>query len=149
MALQQIEAFGPGREGRKSSAPRRFVALAAILALAGCSMPIQGFVDATPTGSVKSKTYPFADEDWAKAEPALIAAIRADAGDDPSVWTNSGSGRRGAVEGIGARFQRAGANCRAFVAKISEDGDARNVQGAACEKAGAVTISDAAPFKGL
>ena len=147
--MQQIVGFALGREGRRGSTPRRFVALGAVLALAGCSMPIPGFVDLAPTGSVKSKTYPFADEDWAKAEPALIAAIRADAGDDPSIWTNAGSGRRGAVEGIGARFQRAGANCRAFVAKISEDGDARNVQGAACEKAGAVTISDAAPFKGL
>ena len=112
-------------------------------------MSIPGFVDPTPTGSVKSKTYPFADEDWSKAEPALIAAVRADAGDDPVHWSNTGSGRRGAVEGVGARFQREGATCRAFVARITGDGDARAVQGAACEKSGEVTLSDAAPFKGI
>lgn len=112
-------------------------------------MSIPGFVDPTPTGSVKSKTYPFAEEDWSKAQPALIAAIRADAGDDPARWSNSGSGRHGAVEGIGARFQRSGATCRAFVARINEDGDARAVDGAACEKSGEVTVSDAALFKGL
>jgi hypothetical protein len=36
-----------------------------------------------------------------------------------------------------------------FVARISDAGDARAVQGAACEKSGEVTVSDAAPFKGL
>jgi surface antigen len=122
---------------------------AAMLWLAGCSMPIPGFVDASPTGAIKAKTYPFSEEDWPKAEAALITAIRADNGDDPAQWSNSSTGRRGAVAGLGARFQRSGATCRVFVARISEDGDARAVQGAACEKSGEVTVSDAAPFKGL
>jgi surface antigen len=112
-------------------------------------MSIPGFVDPSPTGAIKSKTYPFAEEDWAKAEPAVMAAIRADAGDDPAVWSNSGSGRRGAVEAVGARYQRAGADCRMFVARISESGEAHAVQGSACAKAGEVTISNAAPFKSL
>ena len=69
--MAPIKAFVPQREGRYAAFG--FAALAA-LGLAGCSMPIPGFIDATPTGSVKSRSYPFAEEDWAKAEPALLAA---------------------------------------------------------------------------
>jgi hypothetical protein len=112
-------------------------------------MSIPGFVDASPTGSVKSANYPFATEDWLKAEPAVIAAIRADEGDDPAQWRNAASGRRGAVVGIGARFARSGATCRAFVARINENGESRAVQGDACDKAGAVTLSNATPFGGV
>lgn len=112
-------------------------------------MSIPGFIDRTPTGSVRSPNYPFADEDWAKAEPALLAAIRADGADDPAQWNNAESGRRGTVVPIGGRFARDGATCRAFVARIGEAGENRSVQGAACEKRGAVTVSDAGPLKGI
>ena len=142
-------AFAVRREGRARALARPAVAVGVGLWLAGCSMSIPGFVDRAPTGSIKSKTYPFAEEDWAKAEPALIAAIRADASDDSSLWNNAASGRRGAVAGIGSRFERGGATCRAFLARIGEDGETRAMEGAACMKAGEVTISDAAPFKGL
>lgn len=127
-------------------APVRWAALTAGLALAGCSMSIPGFIDASPTGALKSPFYPFAQEDWAKAEPALIAAIRAGVGDDPVLWSNATSGRSGVVVGVGARFARGGATCRAFVARISENGTAKDVEGSACEKAGDVTVSDAGPF---
>ncbi len=147
--MQKIEAFASRREGRSATLLRYSAAVAAMLWLSGCSMPIPGFVDASPTGAVKTKTYPFAEEDWSKAEAALITAIRADNGDDAAQWSNSASGRRGAVAGLGARFQRSGATCRVFVARISGEGDAHAVQGAACEKSGEVTVSDAAPFKGL
>ena len=128
------------------SAPARLAALAAGLALAGCSMSIPGFIDASPTGALKTPFYPFAKEDWAKAEPALIAAIRAGVGDDPAPWSNATSGRSGVVVGVGARFARGGATCRAFVARISDNGTPRDVEGSACEKAGDVTVSDAGPF---
>jgi hypothetical protein len=124
-------------------------AIAALFWLSGCSMSIPGFVDPSPTSSIKSKTYPFAEEDWAKAEPALMAAIRADDGDDPARWSNTASGRGGAVEAVGARYERGGANCRGFVARITDAGDAHAVQGAACDKAGQITITDATPFKSL
>ncbi len=137
-----------------ASTPRRegfaLLAVGALaLALSGCSMSIPGLIDRTPTGAVKSANYPFASEDWPKAEPALIAAIRADAADDPALWNNAGTGRKGSVAAVGARFNRAGATCRAFVARIGEDGETRAVQGDACEKAGAVTISGGAPFRGV
>ncbi|HXT09319.1 MAG TPA: hypothetical protein VN715_20575 [Roseiarcus sp.] len=128
------------------AATGRLAALAAALALAGCSMSIPGFIDASPTGGLKTPSYPFAQEDWGKAEPALIAAIRAGAGEEPALWSNQASGRSGAVVGVGARFAKAGATCRAFVARISDSGAARAVEGSACEKAGAVTVSDAGPF---
>jgi surface antigen len=140
-----IEAFARRRE-RRMSAQAQLAALTAVLALGGCSMSIPGFIDASPTGAVKNPSYPFAQEDWAKAEPALIAAIRAGAGDDPAQWSNEASGRSGVVVGVGARFAKSGANCRAFVARISDNGAAREVQGSACEKAGDVTLSDAGPL---
>jgi surface antigen len=116
-------------------------------------MSIPGFVDPSPTGAIRSPDYPFAKEDWPKAETALIAAIDADAGADPGAdpasWSNEESGRSGSVVGVGARFARAGATCRAFIARIEEDHKTRAAEGAACEKAGQVTISDAAPFRGV
>jgi surface antigen len=144
MALQTIVTFLARCEGRGA-------ALALLLAagLAGCSMPIPGFIDASPTGAVKSATYPFAKEDWPKAEPAVIAAIRSDSGDDPAQWSNSDSGRRGVVVGVGARFDKAGATCRAFVARINDNGESRAMQGDACEKAGDVTLTAAAPLRGV
>jgi surface antigen len=146
MNVQSITTFRGRREGLSWA---RLAALTGGLALAGCSMPIPGFIDASPTGSVKSATYPFAQEDWAKAEPAVIAAIRADAGDDPARWSNADSGRAGLIVGVGGRFAKGGATCRAFVARIADNGDSRAVEGDACEKAGDVTLSNAAPFKGV
>jgi len=133
------------------AAAARLAALASALALAGsalggCSMSIPGFIDASPTGALKTPFYPFAQEDWAKAEPALIAAIRAGAGDDPAPWRNEASGRRGVVVGVGSRFAKDGATCRAFVARISDNGAEREVEGSACEKGGDVRVSDAGPF---
>jgi surface antigen len=112
-------------------------------------MSIPGFVDPSPTGAIRSTDYPFAKEDWPKAEAALIAVIGADVGADPTSWSNDESGRSGSVVGVGARFARAGATCRAFIARIEEDRKTRAAEGAACEKAGEVTISDAAPFRGV
>src|SRR5579863_3165111 len=111
MALQTIMTFASRREGRVCVL---LPAIALAAGLAGCSMPIAGFIDAAPTGTVKSATYPFAREDWAKAEPAMIAAIRAEAADDPAQWSNAESGRRGVVIGVGARFVKGGATCRGF-----------------------------------
>ena len=51
--------------------------------------------------------------------------------------------------GVGARFDKAGATCRAFVARINDNGENRAMQGDACEKAGDVTLSDAAPLRGV
>jgi surface antigen len=112
-------------------------------------MPIPGLIDLSSTGTVRPATYPFAKEDWPKAEPALIAAIRAGSGDDPAEWNNADSGRRGVIVGLGSRFARGGATCRTFLARIVDNGDERAMQGSACEKAGDVTLSDAAPLKGV
>ena len=139
--LASIKAFLPPRE-------RRLAVLAVLAALGGCSMPIHGLIDRAPTGAIRSATYPFAEEDWPKVEPALRAAIRAEAGDDPAAWTSEASGRRGAVVGVGTSFAKAGATCRGFVARIRDGEQGQAVQGSACEKDGAVTLSDIGPFKG-
>lgn len=129
---------------------RAYVAvLAAGLALSGCSISLPSLIDTTRTGAIRAASYPFAAEDWDKASPAVISAIRAEPGDEPSAWSSDASGRRGAVVGIGARFARSGATCRAIVARIVDSSENRAVQGEACEKAGAVTLSDAGPLKGV
>jgi surface antigen len=145
-----IEAFAHRREGRMAAAAR-LAALASGLAaaglsLCGCSMSIPGFIDAAPTGALRTPFYPFAQEDWAKAEPALLAAIRAGVGAEPAPWSNEASGRSGVVVGVGTRFAKDGATCRAFVARITDNGTGRDVEGSACEKAGEVRVSDAGPF---
>ena len=139
--LRSIKAFLGPRE-------RRVAAFAFTLALGGCSMPIPGLIDRAPTGAIRSPTYPFAEEDWPKAEPALLASIRAEAGDDPAAWVNEASGRRGAVAAVGASFAKAGATCRSFVARILDGEEKVAVQGSACEKDGAVKLSDVGPFRG-
>ncbi len=112
-------------------------------------MSIPGFVDPSPTGAIRSPNYPFAKEDWPQAKAALIDAIQAAAGADPSAWRNDDTGRRGAIVGVGARFARAGATCRAFIARFEEDRETHTAQGSACEKAGEVTISDAGPLRAV
>ena len=133
-----------GRVARRGAVAAIFALMG--FGLGGCSMSIPGFIDASPTGAVKSPVYPFAPEDWAQAEPAVIAAIRAGLGDDPAQWSNEASGRSGVVVGVGARFAKGGATCRAFVARIRDSEAARDVEGSACEKGGGVTLSDAGPF---
>lgn len=143
--MRLIKVLAPRRERRAT----RFVAAALALTLPGCSMSIPGFVDLAPTGSARSAPYPFAKEDWAKAKLAVIAAIRAEADADPAPWRNAASGRGGVVVGIGARYAADGATCRAIVTRISEDGGHRDIEAAACLKADEVTVTDAAPFRGV
>ena len=132
---------------------REGLALAATLALSGalsgCSVPIPGLIDYAPTGAIHPATYPFAQEDWDSARPALAAAIAAAPGAAPAPWANATSGQHGMVTGVGARYARAGANCRAFVSRIGEGEAAKAAQGEVCERDGDVKISDAAPFAGI
>jgi hypothetical protein len=120
------------------------LAFGAALGLAGCSMPIPGFIDPAPTGSVKSPSYPFADEDWPKAQAALISAIRAD---DVAQW-RADSGGQGSIVGVGPTYAKGGATCRAFEARIDKGEEKHAIQGAACEKDGKATISDVEAFRG-
>jgi len=109
-------------------------------------MPIPGFIDPAPTGSIKSPTYPFAQEDWPKAQAALIAAVHAD---DAAEWRNADSGGQGTVVGVGPAYAKAGATCRAFEARIGNGDEKHAIQGAACEKDGKATISDVGAFHGV
>jgi len=137
--VNPIKAFVPRCESGFG-----LLALAAALALGGCSMPIGGLIDPLPTASVKSPTYPFAAEDWPKAQVALLAAIRADEVMD---W-RAESGGQGTVVGVGPSYAKAGATCRAFEARIGKGEEKHAIQGAVCEKDGKATISDVGAFRG-
>ena len=139
IVVNPIKAFAPRCERRLA-----VFALAAVLALGGCSMPIGGLIDPLPTASVKSPTYPFAAEDWPKAQGALLAAIRAD---EVADW-RAESGGEGTVVGVGPAYAKAGATCRAFEARIDKGEEKHAIQGAVCEKDGKATISDVGAFRG-
>ena len=138
--MNPITAFARRRERRALA-----LALAAVLSLGGCSMPIPGFIDAAPTGSVKSPTYPFAEEDWPKAQAALMSAVRAD---EVAEWRNAESGGQGTVVGVGPAYPKGAATCRAFEARLGKGEEKHAIQGAACVKDGKATISDVGAFKG-
>jgi hypothetical protein len=137
--LNPITAFARRRE-------RGGYVLLAALALSGCSMPIAGFIDPAPTGAIKSPTYPFAEEDWPKAQAALISAVRAD---DVAEWRNADSGAQGTVVGVGPAYPKGAATCRAFEARIGKGEEKHAIQGATCVKDGKATISDVGAFKGV
>jgi hypothetical protein len=123
-------------------------------ALCGCSisMPLPALIDNEPTGSIQAKATekPFDPGDWPHAESALRAAMGGKATAEPARWTNPDTGRNGQFLAVAGPFQREGASCRAFLARIEETEGARSFQGIGCAREnGEVAISDVAPWKGL
>jgi hypothetical protein len=123
-------------------------------------MPIPGFVDDEPIGSIKptaaAPVNPFEAADWRIAEPALRAAMRAQSSAPPSTWSNSDTGRHGQFLAVAGPFKRAGRDCRAFLASIepksegSADEEAKVLQGVGCKRgAEEIVLEDVAPWKGL
>ncbi len=119
-------------------------------------MPIPGLIDNDPTGSIKPRpsasANPFDSGDWREAEPALRAAMRAEAPAPPSTWSNPETGRRGRFISVAGLFKREGEACRAFLAKVEEpDGEtAKQWQGVGCERGeGQIVLEDVAPWPGL
>jgi len=152
-------------EREASWRPRRFVArstafafAAAALALAGCAIPLPGFIDDQPTGAIKPKTAPAAlssaydSRDWRLAEPVLSATLRAKDGDQPGAWSNSETGAHGEFLAVAGSFERDGPPCRAFVARVAgKDGaPAKTLQGVGCPREGEeAAIYDVSPWSGL
>ena len=140
-----------GAAGRR--ARRLGPSLVLMAALAGCSVsvPIPGFVDATPTGSIQPKPVRlFDDEDWKIVEPKLRETLRADAAADPVDWSDSATGRDGRLIALAAPFKRQGEPCRGFLARIVEDDRSRTLQAVGCvQPGGEIAITDVAPWKGL
>ena len=154
----ESEAFWrPRRFAVRSTA---FTFAAAALALAGCavSIPLPGFIDNEPTGSIKSKSTPAAlssaydSRDWRLAEPVLSATLRAKNGDPPGAWSNPETGAHGEFLAVAASFERDGRRCRAFVARVvGKDGAPdKTLQGVGCLREGEeAAIYDVSPWSGL
>jgi hypothetical protein len=135
-----------------------FVFVAAALALAGCSIPLPGFIDDEPTGSIKPKAAPAAlssaydSRDWRLAEPALSATLRAKDGGPPGAWSNPDTGAHGEFLAVAGAFDRDGRPCRAFVARVvGKDGaPEKTLQGVGCAREGEeAAIYDVSPWTGL
>ena len=142
--------------------PRRraaaFAVAAAALALGGCAIPLPGFIDDAPTGSIKPKanatalSSAFDSRDWRLAEPALSAALRSKEGDQPGTWSNPETGARGEFLAVAGSFERDGRPCRAFVARVTgKDGSPdKTLQGVGCPREGEeAAIYDVAPWSGI
>ena len=152
-------------EREASWRPRRFVArstafafAAAALALAGCAIPLPGFIDDQPTGAIKPKAAPAAlssaydSRDWRLAEPVLSATLRAKNGEQPGAWSNPETGAHGEFLAVAGSFERDGRPCRAFVARVAgKDGAAlKSLQGVGCPREGEeAAIYDVSPWSGL
>jgi len=152
-------------EREASWRPRRFVArstafafAAAALALAGCAIPLPGFIDDQPTSAVKPKAAPAAlssaydSRDWRLAEPILSATLRAKDGGQPSAWSNPETGAHGEFLAVAGSFERDGRPCRAFVARVvGKDGaPMKSLQGVGCPREGEeAAIYDVSPWSGL
>jgi hypothetical protein len=137
-----------------------FAFAAAALALGGCSVsiPLPGFIDDQPTGSIKPKAAPAAlsaaydSGDWRLAEPVLSATLRAKDGDQPGAWSNPETGTHGEFLAVAGSFERDGHPCRAFVARVvGKDGaPVKTLQGVGCPREGEeAAIYDVSPWTGL
>jgi hypothetical protein len=135
-----------------------FAFAAVALALAGCSIPLPGFIDDQPTGSIKPKAAPAAlssaydSRDWRLAEPVLSAILRAKDGDRPGAWSNPDTGAHGEFLAVAGSFERDGRPCRAFVAQVvGKDGaPVKTLQGVGCPREGdEAAIYDVSPWTGL
>ena len=147
--------------------PRRWAALragsvaaATALALAGCSlsMPLPGFIDDEPIGSIKPNAASTAlssaydSRDWRLAEPTLSATLRAKAGGERGTWSNPETGAHGEFVAVAASFQRDGLACRVFVARVvGKDGQSdKSFQGVGCPREGQeAAVYDVSPWTGL
>ena len=130
-------------------------ALFVAVGLGGCSVsvPLAGFIDNDPVGSIKpraAEANPYDASDWKPAERAIASALKAEDSADPTRWTNPDTGRKGRVAAVAAPFKRDGAVCRALIGRI-EDGDAvREWQGVGCRGEGErVVLEDVSPWRGL
>jgi len=143
-------------------APRLLARLAAFafaaVALAGCSIPLPGFIDDQPTGSIKPKAAPavlssaYDSSDWRLAEPVLSATLRAKSADQPGAWSNPDTGKHGEFLAVAGSFERDGHPCRAFVARVvGKDGaPVKTLQGVGCPREGEeAAIYDVSPWTGL
>jgi hypothetical protein len=143
-------------------APRLLARLAAFAfaaaALTGCAIPLPGFIDDQPTGSIKPKAAPavlssaYDSSDWRLAEPVLSATLRAKNADERGAWSNPDTGTHGEFLAVAGSFDRDGRPCRAFVARVvGKDGaPVKTLQGVGCPREGQeAAIYDVSPWIGL
>ena len=123
--------------------------------LGGCSvsMPMAGFIDNDPTGSVKPRAVeanPYDPDDWKQAERAIASALKSEEAAVPAGWTNPDTGRKGRVTAVAAPFKRAGVLCRAMIGRIEDGENIRQWQGVGCRSEGdRVVLEDVSPWRGL
>lgn len=153
----ECEAFRRSRRRARAAA----VALAAAaLGLSGCalSIPLPGFIDDTPTGSIKPKASAAAlssaydSSDWRLAEPVLSETLRGKDGGKPGAWSNPQSGSHGEFVAVAGSFDRDGRSCRAFVARVvGKDGSPdKTLQGVGCPREGEeAAVYDVSPWSGI
>ena len=102
-------------------------------------MPIPGLIDNEPLGSISPRAtaaaHPIDAADWPLASKALAAALKANGDAQPSPWSNPKSEASGAFLAVGPAFARAGAECRAVIARVGSGDSAVRWRGLGCRRA--------------
>ena len=152
----ECEAFWRAARGLSRSAVLAFAA--AGLGLSGCAIPLPGFIDDAPTGSIKPKASAAAlssaydSSDWRLAEPVLSETLRGKDGGKPGAWSNPQTGAHGEFVAVAGSFERDGRPCRVFVARVvGKDGALdKTLQGVGCPREGQeAAVYDLSPWSGI
>ncbi|WP_336489666.1 RT0821/Lpp0805 family surface protein [Methylobacterium nigriterrae] len=132
----------------------RWLAGAALVALAGCSQPlivVQGEAakpdpaaevapEPTVTGSIGRQPASFGsdlgDEDWRRAHAALTVALDPQGNGRPVKWDNPETRLRGSINPTGLPYVANDEICRDFLASVIGPDASRFVRGTGCKPSG-------------
>ncbi len=115
------------------------------LLLGACSMsfPLQGFVDSSPTGSIKGGastsllSSSLDREDLRRANAALAVALDPQGNGTDVAWANPETGAGGSFVALAPAFPHQDGICRSFAGRvIIRARQSRTLKGAACRVAG-------------
>jgi len=88
------------------------------------------------TGSITKPATPLSprlnDEDWRRAQAALVLAVDPQGNGAPVSWDNPESGHRGSFVAAGPLFLQENRICRPFAAEVNAKGDESHLSGNSC-----------------
>ncbi len=127
------------RCGRASRGFVHAIAISAVaLAASGCSLNL-GIVtlqDTETTGSISKPVSPLSprlnDEDWRRAQAALVLAVDPQGNGAPVGWDNPESGHKGRFVAAGPLFLMENRICRPFSAEVIAKGEESQLRGNSC-----------------
>ena len=88
------------------------------------------------TGSIETPASPLSprlnEEDWRRAQSALVLAVDPQGNGTPVAWDNPESGAKGSFVAAGPLFLMENRICRPFSAEVNAKGQASSLAGSSC-----------------